>query len=167
MPVYSFQPAIGQTALVFAGAGGFFFALLGASWAIRGNALLAGVLIVLAVLAGLVAAIMGYRLVMRPTMIAVSEEGIFMKRLGVTLPWEAIGAILRRTHEGGDLIELRPAEGRHLVFEERTVLLGMALNERAGLPPLAIAMSQYSGTVEDFEAAVLAFGRASLLQDGT
>ncbi len=131
-------------------------ALIWLSWE---NALISGALMVLTALLVLAALVLAYRLVLRPVMLRVGPDGIYIKRLGVTVPWEAIERIERFTwHQKEELFELVETEIQHPVFDERSVLLGAAMNQKIGLPPLAIQMAQYSGTAADFEAAVRAAG---------
>jgi len=143
-----------------------FFLVLGAAvacgvlaWLAWDNALISGALMVVTAVLCLAAAILAYRLLFRPVMLRVGPEGIYLKRLGVTLPWAAIGRIERFTISSGDtLFELVETDAQHPVFDERTVLLGAAMNHRLGLPALCVQMGQYTGTPEDFEAAVRAAG---------
>jgi len=129
------------------------------TWLSWENALISGALMVLTALLGFAGMVLAYRLVLRPVMLRVGPDGIYLKRLGVTVPWEAIERIERFTwHQKEELFELVEAESQHPVFDERSLLLGAAMNQKIGLPPLAIQMAQYSGTADDFEAAVRAAG---------
>jgi len=129
------------------------------TWLSWKNALLSGALIVFTALLVFAALVLAYRLVLRPVMLRVGPDGIYIKRLGVTVPWEAIERIERFTwRQKEELFELVETESQHPIFDERSVLLGAAMNQKIGLPPLAIQMAQYSGRAEDFEAAVRAAG---------
>lgn len=125
--------------------------------------LIAGLFLVLMLAFAFAGAILAYRLIARPTMLRVDAAGIYMKRLGVTIPWEALARIERVNWNGEVLFALVEREGGHPVFDERALLLGAAMNEKAGLPPLAISMAQYAGTVEDFEATVVAVGEVDIV----
>lgn len=122
------------------------------------NPLVSGALLVPAALCLIGAGILGYRLLARPVMLRIGPEGIYMKRLGVTLPWDALARIERTDWQGQLLFALIPAEGDHPVLEERTLLLGAALNKRLSLPDLAVQMAYYDGTPEAFETAIKAAG---------
>lgn len=124
-----------------------------AAWA---NFLVAGILLVPAGLCLLGAVILGYRILLRPVMLRVGPDGLFMKRLSVTIPWEALSRIERTSWKGNPIYALIPAEPRHPALEERTVLLGAAMNHRLGLPDHVVQMEQYSGSPVDFEDAVRA-----------
>ena len=136
--------------------------LVAANW---DNWLLSGALILPALLLALASAILAYRLIARPVMLEVNPEGIFIKRLGVTLPWDAIAAIEPFDWRGQALFRLVPAEPPHPVLTERTVLLGAALNARLGLPELVVQMPETSGTALDFVQAVRLAGYGSILAE--
>lgn len=125
------------------------------SWS---NALIAGALIVPTLLGLLGALILGYRILLRPVMLRVGPDGLFMKRLSVTIPWEALSRIERTYWKDKLLFALIPAETRHPALEERTVLLNAAMNRGLGLPDYVVQMDHYSGTAADFESAVRAAG---------
>ncbi len=125
------------------------------TWA---NFLVAGILLVPAALCLLGAAILAYRILLRPVMLRVGPGGLFMKRLSVTIPWEALSRIERRSWKGNPVFALIPAEPRHPALEERTVLLAAAMNQRVGLPDHVVQMEQYDGSPVDFETAVHAAG---------
>ena len=127
------------------------------------NAWISGALLVPAALCFIGVLILGYRLLARPVMLRVGPDGVFLKRLGVTLPWQALARIERIDWQGETLFALIPAEERHPVLDENSVLLGAALNERLGLPALVVQMSQYRGRLEDFETAVHAAGGPPIL----
>lgn len=126
-----------------------------ANWA---SFLVAGILLVPAALCLLAAVILGYRILMRPVMLRVGPDGLFMKRLSVTIPWDALSRIERTSWKGNPLFALVPAKPRHPVLEERTVLLGAAMNHRLGLPDHVVQMEHYNGSAADFESAVRAAG---------
>lgn len=162
----SFSAAPATTAGLFAA---LFVAAVLFAWgaqALWQNVLIAGLLLAPALLCGLGAAILAYRLVVRPTMLRVGPDGIFIKRLAVTIPWQALARVERIERNGETLFSLIEAEGGHPVFDERGLLLGAALNQKAGLPPLAVTMTAYDGTPEQFEAAVRAQGRVDLVAAG-
>ncbi|MEL6567143.1 MAG: hypothetical protein AAFQ22_01915 [Pseudomonadota bacterium] len=137
----------------------------GLTWLSWDNALISGALTVFTGLLVFGSLILAYRLLFRPVMLRIGPEGLYLKRLGVTVPWDAIGRIERFTWNGSDtLFELVEAEGQHPIFDERALILGAAMNQKIGLPPLSVQMGQYSGTPEDFEAAVRAAGGPEITQ---
>ena len=158
METREFTASFGKTLVPFLGLAAAAIAGGGLTFLAWDNAPLSGALIVLTALLALGALILAYRLAFRPVMLRVGPDGLYLKRLGVTLPWEAIGRIERFTWRGETLFELIETEAQHPVFDERALLLGAALNRKIGLPPLAVQMTQYSGSPEDFEAAVRAAG---------
>lgn len=137
---------------MLAGAFGF-SAMAVLSWE---NSLISGALLLPALLCLVAVGILTYRMVLRPVMIRIGPDGLYMKRLGTVIPWEAIARIERVPHAREVLLSIIETDAGHPVFDERPLLLGAALNEKAGLPALAVAMSQYDGTPEAFEAAVRA-----------
>ena len=130
-----------------------FSALAALNW---DNAFLSGIFLLPVLLGLLGTGILLYRIVLRPVMLRVSPEGLYIKRLGTLVPWEAIARIERINFKGDTLFSILETETGHPVFDKQALLLGAAMNLKAGLPPLAIAMSQYNGTPADFEAAVTA-----------
>ncbi|MCI4645796.1 MAG: hypothetical protein MRY64_13535 [Hyphomonadaceae bacterium] len=157
-----FSAARGSTLVYFLGIGALALICgLGAAvfWS---NSIVSGALLVPCAACLFGASILAYRLTARPVMLRISHEGIYLKRLGVTFPWEALARIERMDWQGTPLFALIRTDAPHPVFEERTVLLGAALNARLGLPDLAIQMSHYDGTAEDFEAAVRAAGGTAI-----
>lgn len=124
---------------------------------------LAGAAWVLSVIGVVASCVLAYRLIARPVMVSVGPEGLYIRRLGTTLPWESIAQIEAVHFKGSTLFSVVETPDQHPVFDEQSMLLGRALNEKAGLPALAIAMHQYSGTPEAFAAAVTAIGRVPLV----
>lgn len=122
------------------------------------NWLLAGLFMAVTLLCSLAAGVLAYRILARPVMLRIDESGIFMKRLAVTVPWQALSHVERIDLDGETVHALVETEGGHPVFAERGLMVGAALNARAGLPPLAVTMSTYDGTPDEFEAAVAAIG---------
>jgi len=120
------------------------------------NAWLSGALLLPVLLALFAIGILLYRLVMRPVMVRIGPDGLYLMRLSTTIPWEAISRIERIPHAKETLFSIIEVETGHPIFDERPLLLGAALNEKVGLPPISVAMSQYDGTPDAFEAAVKA-----------
>lgn len=123
----------------------------------------AGLMIAIALVTALGAVILAYRIVSRPVMLRVDADGIFLARLAVTIPWQALARIERVQLRGETVHSLVEAEGGHPVFDERGLLLGAAMNQRLGMPPLSINMSTLDGTPEALEAAILGFGRVPVV----
>ena len=124
---------------------------------------IAGVLLALALVMAIGAVILAYRVLSRPVMLRVDADGIYLARLAVTIPWQALARIERVSVRGETVHSLVEAEGGHPVFDERGLLLGAAVNQRLGLPPLAISMSTLDGSAEALEAAILGFGRVPIV----
>ncbi|MEM1150952.1 MAG: hypothetical protein AAGI03_10385 [Pseudomonadota bacterium] len=156
METREFSASVAKTLPVFLALAVTALASAGGTILFWDDALVSGALIAVTALLGLGVVILGYRLMVRPVMLRVGPDGIYLKRLGVTLPWVAIGRIERLTWHGETLFELVEAETQHPIFDERALLLGAAMNEKLGLPPLVVQMAQYTGTPDDFEAAVRA-----------
>lgn len=121
--------------------------------------IVSGVLLSVVIGLSIVVAILAMRLVGRPVMLRVDEAGIWLKRLQLTLPWEALQRVDLVNVHGKTCVALVEREGGHPVFRSRAVLLGAALNEQAGLPALAISMDAYQGSVEELAEAIRAVGR--------
>lgn len=144
--------------LVTAGVSAGLVRLAGEAW------LLAGILSLAALITGAGALVLAYRLVMRPVMLRVDEDGVFFKRLAVTVPWEAIARVETVAFKDRQVFSLVRADGEHAVYLERGVMIGSALNEKLGLPPLAITMDDLVGSEEDFAAAVEVIGRVPVVR---
>ena len=123
----------------------------------------AGLMIALALVTALGAVILAYRIVSRPVMLRVDGEGIYLARLAVTIPWQALARIERVSVRGETVHSLVEAEGGHPVFDERGLILGAAMNQRLGMPPLSISMSTLDGSAEALEAAILGFGQVPIV----
>ena len=137
--------------LVFLGLAVIAFWIAASDW---GGAIGGGLALFFAMSFTLAVVILGYRLVARPVMIRIDAEGIFMKRLAVTIPWDAIGAIRTVEAAGGQLLSIVETDAGHPVFDERALLLGAALNAKAGLPALAISPAGLKGDTEDLIRAI-------------
>lgn len=153
-----FYPDPRLTGALFAGAVLIAGLALGLAIASGMSGLLAGLALFVTLVASGAAAILGYRLVVRPVMLRVDGHGVFFKRLAVTIPWEALEQIEIVPFRNGYVAALRETAGGHPVFDEQGVLLGAALNRRAGLPPLAVSMQGLSGTLDTFVMAVRRVG---------
>jgi len=115
----------------------------------------AGIDVFLALAFGFGVAILGYRLVAKPVMVRISADGIYLKRLSTLIPWEAIGRVERVAGPGGKpLLSIRERDTGHPVFDGRPLILGAALNEKAGLPALAISPDGLDGSLEAIIAAI-------------
>lgn len=154
-----FHAARGRTAGLIAALLFATFIAVGLARAFWANWLVSGVL--LAVVLGLmmVVAVLALRLLGRPVMMRVDETGIWLKRLQLTVPWEALQRVELVSAHGTTLAALVEREDGHPVFRSRPILLGAALNEKAGLPPLAISMDDHEGSIDDLAEAIRAVGR--------
>lgn len=147
-----------QSGVLFAVAAALTLGACGLGVRLAADWWLAGLAWFLALVFGSAAAILLYRLLAHPVMVRVSGEGVFIRRLGVTLPWAAIDHVERRNMRGQPLLAITETPAGHPVFDEQTVILGAALNEKAGLPPLAISGTGLDGSVDDIAAAMVRIG---------
>jgi len=107
--------------------------------------LLAGVIAALFVLL-----IITYRMLARPVMFRLDSDGMFIKRLGLTIPWDAIDRVESFNYNGEQLFSLVEAEGGHEIFQSHKIGTGAAINRQLGLPPLVITMNGMQMTTEEF-----------------
>ena len=153
-----FYPDTRVTGGLFAGTGLLAATALAVAFALGMSGILAGVALFIALVVGAAAAILGYRLFYRPVMLRVDGNGVFFKRLAVTIPWEAMDRIDIVPIRNGHVAALREKSSGHPIFDEQGVLLGATLNRRAGLPPLAVSMQGLDGTLDGFLMAVRRVG---------
>lgn len=107
--------------------------------------LLAGVIAALFVLL-----VITYRMLSRPVMFRLNSDGMFIKRLGLTIPWEAIDRVESINYNGEQLFSLVEVTSGHEIFQHRKVTTGAAINQQLGLPPLVISMTGMQMTTEEF-----------------
>ncbi len=140
--------------------------LAAVAWASSSTWLRSGALLFGAVFCAAITAVLLYRLAAEPVLVRIDDGGIYLKRLGVAVPWEALDRVERFTKDGEEMVELVERVGGHPVFETRSLALGAAANALAGLPPLCENLSGTDGTPDMFAAAVEAVGRVPLTDRG-
>lgn len=91
-----------------------------------------------------------YRMLARPVMFRLDGDGIFIKRLGIVVPWEALDRVERFDYHGKRLFSLIEGAAGHEVFQNKRIQTGAGINERLGLPALVISMSGMQMTDEEF-----------------
>lgn len=91
-----------------------------------------------------------YRMLARPVMFRLDSDGMYIKRLGITVPWEALDRVERFEYRGNRLFSLVEAGSGHEVFENKRILSGAEINEKLGLPALVISMSGMQMTDDEF-----------------
>ena len=109
-----------------------------------------GVLLAGVIAALLVLLVITYRMLARPVMFRLDSDGMFIKRLGLTVPWEAIERVESFNYNGEKLFSLVEATGGHEIFQSRKIATGAAINQQLGLPPLVITMNGMQMTTEEF-----------------
>ena len=109
-----------------------------------------GVLLAGVIGALLVLLVITYRMLARPVMFRLDSDGVYIKRLGITVPWEAIDRVESFDYKGHRLFSLIESKQGHEVFQNRRILSGAAINEQLGLPALVISMSGMQMTDEEF-----------------
>ncbi len=128
-----------------------FAALTGAATVLSWQSVEAsGVLLAGVIGALLVLLVITYRMLARPVMFRLDSDGVYIKRLGITVPWEAIDRVESFDYKGHRLFSLIESEQGHEVFQNRRILSGAAINEQLGLPALVISMSGMQMTDEEF-----------------
>ena len=128
-----------------------FAALTGAATVLSWQNLEASGILLAAVLGALfVLLVITYRMLSRPVMFRLDGEGIYIKRLGITIPWEALDRVESFDYQGNRLFSLIEAEQGHEIFQHKRILTGAAINQQLGLPALVISMSGMQMTDEEF-----------------
>lgn len=149
---------IGLFALMAVGAAGFAaFAAIG--WE---NALVSGALILGAMICGGVAGVFAYRIIQRPVLIRIDEDGIFLRRLDANIPWAALDRVERFSYKKNTLFELVEREGGHPIFSKPSIAMGASANALIGLPPLCESIVGMDAGPDEFAAAVEDVGRTPL-----
>lgn len=100
-----------------------------------------GLLLTVMIAALAVLAFVTYRMFVRPVMYRLDENGIQIKRLGLTVPWEALSHVEEVYFQGQTLFSLVERADGHEIFRDRRIQSGAAMNDRLGLPALVISMS--------------------------
>ena len=131
------------------------FALAQANWTYW---LVAGIAVFLALVFAGAAAVLIYRFVIHPEMVRIGHDGIWLKRLAVTIPWDAIARVDRAEYKGRPLLAIIERDGGHPVFDEQALILGAALNAKAGLPPLAISTDGLEASIDEIASALASYG---------
>jgi len=99
-----------------------------------------GLLLTVMIAALVVLGYITYRMVARPVMYRLDETGIYIKRLGLTVPWDALSHVEEVNFQGKTLFSLVERPGGHDVFQDRRIRMGEEMNQRFGLPALVITM---------------------------
>lgn len=128
-----------------------FAALTGAATVLSWQSVEASGILLAAVIAALfVLLVVTYRMLARPVMFRLDGDGIYIKRLGLTVPWEALDRVEGFEYQGHQLFSLIEAEQGHEIFKNRRIVSGAAINQQLGLPALVISMSGMQMTEEEF-----------------
>ena len=128
-----------------------FAALTGAATVLSWQSVEASGLLLVGVIGALfVLLVITYRMLARPVMFRLDSDGMFIKRLGITIPWEAIERVESIDFKGEKLFSLIESDQGHEVFQNRRVVAGAAINKEFGLPALVISMTGMQMTTEEF-----------------
>lgn len=117
------------------------------SWS---NVEASGILLGIVIAALFVLLFITYRMLARPVMFRLDENGMFIKRLGLIVPWDALDRVERFEYRGNRLFSLIENEAGHEVFQNRRIQSGATINEKLGLPALVISMSGMQLTDAEF-----------------
>jgi hypothetical protein len=118
------------------------------------NFIVAGVLLVPCAILAVALGVLIFRLVLRPVMLRLTDKGLYLRRLGTVIPWEALSHIERIDQNGTDLFVLVERAGGDPVFKTGNVAKGAAANDLAGLPALPVSLTGLHIDAEDFAAAL-------------
>jgi len=110
----------------------------------------AGLLLGIVIAALFVLVVITYRMLARPVMFRLDGEGMYIKRLGLKVPWEALDRVERFEYRGNRLFSLIEHSQGHEVFQNKRVASGAAINEKLGLPALVISMTGMQMTETEF-----------------
>lgn len=128
-----------------------FAALTGAATVLSWQSVDASGLLLVGVLGALfVLLVITYRMLSRPVMFRLDGDGMYIKRLGITIPWDAIDRVESFDYKGNKLFSLIEPEQGHEVFQNRRIVTGAAINQQLGLPALVISMAGMQMTDEEF-----------------
>ena len=105
-----------------------------------------------------VSVVLAVTLVTRPVMLRVSPTGMYIHRLGASLPWEAFAAIRPFRWRKQILLELVERPGGHPAFDIPAIRNGENANALVGLPPLLIDFERSEGSALDVLRAIEALG---------
>lgn len=113
--------------------------------------------ILFAVGAGFALPVLIYRLIMRPIMVRVSSDGLFLKNYNATIPWDALerAELINTRGDSGEVVEFIPATPLHSVFKSGKLALGASANSMAKLPDYCFSMTGIDGSNQDLLAAIL------------
>ena len=117
------------------------------SWS---NVEASGILLGIVIAALFVLVVITYRMLARPVMFRLDSDGMFIKRLGLTIPWEALDRVERFEYRGNRLFSLIEGAEGHEVFQNKRIQSGAAINQKLGLPALVISMSGMQMTETEF-----------------
>ena len=109
-----------------------------------------GILLAVVIGALFVLLVITYRMLARPVMFRLDSDGMYIKRLGITIPWDALDRVESFNYQGHQLFSLIETERGHEVFRHKRIVTGAAINQQLGLPALVISMSGMQMTDEEF-----------------
>lgn len=117
------------------------------SWS---NVEASGILLGIVISALFVLVVITYRMLARPVMFRLDGEGMYIKRLGLTVPWDALDRVERFEYRGDRFFSLIENGKGHEVFQNKRIQSGAAINQRLGLPALVISMNGMQMTETEF-----------------
>ena len=109
-----------------------------------------GILLGVVIAALLVLLAITYRMLARPVMFRLDSDGMFIKRLGITVPWDALDRVEKFEYRGNKLFSLVESGEGHEVFQNKRIRSGASINQQLGLPALVISMNGMQMTVDEF-----------------
>lgn len=117
------------------------------SWS---NVEASGILLGIVIAALFCLVIITYRMLARPVMFRLDSDGMFIKRLGLTIPWDALDRVEHFEYRGNRLFSLIEDQNGHEIFQNKRIQSGAAINQKLGLPALVISMSGMQMTDTEF-----------------
>ena len=117
------------------------------SWS---NVEASGLLLTVLISALFILLIITYRMLAQPVMFRLDSDGMFIKRLGIIVPWEALDRVERFEYRGNRLFSLIEAGAGHEIFQNRRIQSGAEINQKLGLPALVISMNGMQMTDDEF-----------------
>ena len=105
----------------------------------------------------IVAMAVGRRLVLRPVMVRIDSDGLFLKNYNQVIPWKALESVrFTRTDKTGDggVVELTPRRPLHPELASGMLKIGRKTNAMAGLPDYCVSMTGIEGTAAMLLAAM-------------
>lgn len=134
-------------------------------WFTDAPELLDAIAIILLAACIIVGLVMIYRMIWRPVMVQVDENGIYLKTYNAVVPWSALeGARLttfspKNASKPKQLVELVPTDPLHPELKRPVFDKGRTLNQMAGLPELCISMDGIEGSNAMLLAAISLYAK--------